>query len=105
MQAIGFLPLLMPHQVQTRREAAARCQVLMIGDTTEFNFSSHHSLQGTGPVGRGSQAQGFFVHTVLARDAQTEELLGCAHQQSGCRANLPLKRKRKASANSASASR
>lgn len=29
-------------------------------------------------MGRGSQAQGFFVQTVLARDAQTEELLGCA---------------------------
>jgi hypothetical protein len=82
-------PILMPHFVQTRREAASREQVLMVGDTTEFNLSSHHSLKGAGPVGRGSVAQGFFVHTVLARDAQTEELLGCAYQQSFVRQPVP----------------
>lgn len=79
----------MPHWVQTRREAAARPQVLMIGDSTEFNFSSHHRLQGAGPIGRGSLAQGFFVHTVLARDAQTEELLGCAFQHTFVRHRAP----------------
>lgn len=83
--------ILMPHWVQTRQEAEARSQVLMIGDTTEFNFSSHHSLQGAGPVGRGSTGQGFFVHSVLARDAQTEELLGCAEQQSFVRQPAPAK--------------
>lgn len=79
----------MPHWVQTRREAATRSQVLMIGDTTEFNLSSHHSVKGAGPVGRGSLAQGFFAHTVLARDAQTEELLGCAYQHTFVRQPAP----------------
>ncbi|HEY6406961.1 MAG TPA: IS4 family transposase [Ktedonobacteraceae bacterium] len=83
--------ILMPHFVQTRREAAKRAQVLMIGDTTECNLSSHHSVQGAGPVGRSSLAQGFFVHSVLARDAQTEELLGCAYQQPFVRQPAPEK--------------
>jgi hypothetical protein len=81
----------MPHGIQTRREAATRAQVLMIGETTELNCSSHHSLQGAGPVGRGSRAQGFFVHSVLARDAQTEDLLGCAYHQPFVRQPAPEK--------------
>jgi hypothetical protein len=40
--------LLMPHWVQTRREAARREQVLLIGDTTEYNLYSYHSVQGAG---------------------------------------------------------
>jgi hypothetical protein len=83
--------ILMPHWVQTRREAASREQVLMIGDSTECNLSSHHKVQGAGPVGRGSLAQGFFVHTVVARDAQTEELLGCAYQHTFVRHPAPEK--------------
>lgn len=79
----------MPHWVQTRQEAATRKQVLMIGDASEFNLSSHKSLKGAGPVGRGSASQGFFVHSVLARDAQTEELLGCAFQQTFVRQPAP----------------
>jgi len=86
--------ILMPHAVQTRREAASREQVLMVGDSTSFNFSRHQSLQGGGPVGRGQVAQGFFVHSVLARDAQTEELLGCAYQQSFVRQAAPKKETR-----------
>lgn len=81
--------ILMPHWVQTRREAATRSQVLMIGDTSECNLSSHKSVKGAGPVGRGSVAQGFFLHNVLARDAQTEELLGCAYQQTFVRQPAP----------------
>ena len=81
--------ILMPHFVQTRREAASRPQVLLIGDTTSFNFSSHPSLQDAGPVGRGNLAQGFFVHSVLARDAHSEELLGCASQQTFVRKLAP----------------
>jgi hypothetical protein len=73
----------MPRGVQTRREAAAR------SETTEFTVSSHHCLQGAGPIGRGSRAEGFFVHRVLARDAESEELLGCASQQTFVRQPAP----------------
>src|SRR5258708_16256680 len=51
--------ILMPHWVQTRREAASREQVLMIGDATECNLSRHHRVQGAGPVGRSRLSQGF----------------------------------------------
>lgn len=79
----------MPHFMQTRKAAATRSQVLLIGDTTEGNFTRHRSLKGAGPVGRGSNAQGVFVHSVLARDAQTEELLGCVYQSSFVRQPAP----------------
>jgi hypothetical protein len=90
---VGVTPeqIQMPHFVQTRREAANRKQVLMIGDATECNLSSHHRVQGAGPIGRSSLAQGFFIHSVLARDAQTEELLGCAYQRTFVRQPAPEK--------------
>lgn len=69
----------------------SRDAMRMIGDTTDCNLSSHHRLQGAGPVGRGSLAQGFFIHSVLARDAKTEELLGCAYQHPFVRQPAPEK--------------
>src|SRR5258708_26790887 len=53
----------MPHFVQTRREAAKCKQVLMIGDATECNLSSHHRVQGAGPIGRSSLAASAFLST------------------------------------------
>lgn len=40
-------------------------RVLLIQDTTEFNFTHHPATEGLGPVGRG-QGRGFLVHTTLA---------------------------------------
>lgn len=78
--------VLMPHWIQTRREAASREQVMMIGDGTSVTSSRHPSVQGGGPVGLG---KGFFIHSVLARDAQTEEVLGCASHHSVVRPSAP----------------
>lgn len=81
--------ILMPHRVRTRKEVAAHSQVVMIGDQTECNVSSHQRLQGAGSVGRGSAAQGFGLPSALARDAHREELLGCAFAQSVMRQPAP----------------
>ena len=39
------------------RMAQADAAVLILHDTTELNFTSHHALEGTGPVGNGPIAK------------------------------------------------
>jgi hypothetical protein len=90
-EAMTHEQIMMPHWVQTRSEAERRSQVLMIGDTTEANLSSHKSTTGLGPVGRGNKAQGFFIHSVLAVDAKDKQLLGCMGQEPFVREPAPEK--------------
>jgi hypothetical protein len=42
-----------------------------------------------GPVGQGDRGRGFYVHTVLAVDAETKQILGCASQQPWVRQAAP----------------
>jgi Transposase DNA-binding len=79
--AISHEQIMAPHFAAVYQEAAERRQVLMIGDTTEVNLSTHKATTGLGPVGRGNKAMGFFVHSVLALDAQNKQLLGCMGQE------------------------
>ena len=53
--------------------------VLLIQDTTEINYQPHAKrVSGLGTVGNGSD-MGFFLHPVLAVDAQDASCLGLAH--------------------------
>jgi len=88
-EAITHEQIMMPHWIQTRSEAEQRSQVLLIGDTTDVNLSSHKATTGLGPVGRGKKAQGFFVHSVLAVDAKDKQLLGCMGQEPFVREPAP----------------
>jgi Transposase DNA-binding/Transposase Tn5 dimerisation domain/Transposase DDE domain len=90
-EAVNHEQIMMPHWIQTRSEAEQRSQVLLIGDTTDVNLSSHKTTKGLGPVGRGNHAQGFFVHSVLAVDAKDKQLLGCMGQQPFIREPAPEK--------------
>ena len=54
--AINHEQIMAPHFAATYKEAAERSQVLMIGDTTEANLSTHKATKGPGPVGRGNKA-------------------------------------------------
>ncbi len=90
-EAVSHEQIMMPHWIQTRSEAEQRSQVLLIGDTTDVNLSSHKTTKGLGPVGRGDKAQGFFVHSVLAVDAKDKQLLGCMDQQPFVREPAPEK--------------
>ena len=56
-------------------------RVLLAADTTDVNLSSHETAEGLGPIGRGNKARGFFLHTVLAMDANSQQLLGCMYQE------------------------
>ena len=90
-ERVNHEQIMLPHWAQTRSEAEQRSQVLMIGDATEVNLSTHKATKGLGPVGRGSSAQGFFVHSVLAVDAKDKQLLGCIDQQPFVREPAPEK--------------
>ena len=86
--------IMMPHWIQTRSEAEQHSQMLLIGDTTDVNLSSHKATRGLGPVGRGNTAKGFFVHSVLAIDAKDKQLLGCMGQEPFVREPAPEKESR-----------
>jgi len=64
-----------------RRTAAAchgRC-IVAAQDTTEINFSGRHGKRrGLGPAGDG-KTPGFFVHAMVAIDADDEAVLGVVH--------------------------
>src|SRR4051812_42821678 len=66
----------------------AETAVLILHDTTELNFTSHHALEGTGPVGNG-QGRGFLQHNSLAIEADTRKVLGLAFQQVVTRTDAP----------------
>ena len=90
-EAVNHEQIMLQHWAQTRSEAEQRSQVLMIGDATEVNLSTHKACIGLGPVGRGNVAQGFFVHSVLAVDAKDKQLLGCMGQEPFVRSPAPEK--------------
>ena len=77
-------PAVTPHSilgdVYARTSAAcAGADVLAVQDTSEVNFSGRElGRTGLGPGGDGKSA-GFFIHPVLAVDAQSGAMLGLAH--------------------------
>ena len=93
-EQISHEQIMMPHWMQTRHEAAQRPCVLLVADTTEINLSSHETTTGVGPVGQGVRGRGFYVHTVLALDASSKHVLGCAYQEPFVRQPVPKKETR-----------
>jgi hypothetical protein len=89
-ETISFEQLQGPHWQATREEARQRKQVLLVQDTTDLNYSKHPKTKGLGAIGRSKKAQGFFVQSVLAVDAQTEEMLGLAYEVPFVRQPAPV---------------
>ncbi len=52
-------------------------------------LSKHPKTKGLGPIGRSKKAQGFFLQSVLAVDAQTAEILGLAYEEPFVRQPVP----------------
>jgi hypothetical protein len=75
--AFNYQEILMPHWSQVYHEASQCSRTLLLADTTEFDFTTHHALKGRGPVGNSKENIGFSLHTVLAMHPQTQEILGC----------------------------
>jgi hypothetical protein len=61
--------------------------VLFIQDGSELNYSSHKATTGLGHIGNGKN-QGFQLHSCLAVNATSEEILGLARQQVWIRESL-----------------
>src|SRR6266700_4456226 len=88
-ETITHEQIMQPHWMSTHQEAMQHPRVLLAADTTDVNLSSHETTEGLGPIGRGNKAQGFFVHTVLAMDADSQQLLGCMYQEPFVRQGAP----------------
>jgi hypothetical protein len=84
-----------PHWERTRAAMAREPVVLIVHDTTELDFTSHHALQGAGPIG-DHNGQGFLQHNSLAFTPDGSRLLGLAYQQVKVRQPTPPKETRKA---------
>lgn len=78
--------VMQPHWEQTRRAMADEPLVLIVHDTTELDFSSHHQLTGIGPIGN-ERGRGLLQHNSLAIVPTPREVLGLAYQQ--CRVRQP----------------
>ena len=69
--------LLAPHVARTAEAVRGRT-IVAAQDTTEINFAGREaSRSGLGPAGNGA-AKGFFIHPVVAIDADSEAVLGIA---------------------------
>jgi Transposase DNA-binding/Transposase Tn5 dimerisation domain len=92
---LGYEDIIMAHWTQTYHEAAQGARTLLLADTTEMDFSTHSALEGLAPIGNSRENIGFSVHTVLAMNPQTQQILGCLTQEP-FRRNLAPKGETKA---------
>ena len=77
-----------PHWQQTRLAMSRQALVLVLHDTTELDYSSHHHLAGRGQIGNAF-GQGFLQHNSLAVLPQPRQVLGLAYQQWKVRQPAP----------------
>jgi hypothetical protein len=86
--------ILGPHFRQSARRAAAHAHVLVVHDTTEFEFSGQAQRPGLGRLLR--PGQGFFGHFSLAVSATgTREPLGLLAVETVFRHDAPIPRKQR----------
>jgi Transposase DDE domain len=82
------IALLTPHVARTAVACNGR-RVVAVQDTTEINFDRHRRpATGLGPTGN-DEIRGFFVHPVVAVDADDEALLGVAGARIWTRGEKP----------------
>jgi Transposase DNA-binding/Transposase Tn5 dimerisation domain len=77
-----------PHWQQTRQAMSQQPLVLILHDTTELDYSSHHHLTGRGQIGN-EFGKGFLQHNSLAILPQPRQVLGLAFQQWKVRQPAP----------------
>jgi hypothetical protein len=79
------------------RRTAMACvgrRIVAAQDTTEINFSGRdRGRKGLGPAGDG-KTPGFFCHTMVAVDADEEDLLGIVHAHIWTRSGKPTRARR-----------
>src|SRR5713226_1350741 len=88
MPDVTYEKLIEPHVQQTREEARAQRQVLLIQDTTEVDYQQHPTTTGLGPIGNGTH-HGYLLQSVLAVVPGSREVLGLMHQEPFLRQPAP----------------
>jgi hypothetical protein len=69
-----------PHWSATRQAMGQQPLVLILHDTSHLDYSTHHKLEGVGPIGDG-QGRGLLQHNSLAVVPAPRRILGLAYQQ------------------------
>jgi hypothetical protein len=87
--AISFEQIVSPHWSQTYHEATQSSRTLLLADITEMDYSTHKAVKGLAPIGNSREDLGFSLHTVLAMNPQTKQLLGCLTQEPFLRKLAP----------------
>jgi hypothetical protein len=82
-----------PHRAATLKRASAQGVTLLVEDSTDLDYSSHKQKKGLGPIGNGN-GQGLILHSTLAVNPDTREVLGLAHVQAILRQPAPKPRPR-----------
>jgi hypothetical protein len=77
---VSFQAIIEPHCRHTRETCRPGDEKLIINDTTELDFTSHHKTRGLGPIGNGF-GRGFFIHSGLMVDAHSGRTDGMAGQE------------------------
>ncbi|HEX5745227.1 MAG TPA: IS4 family transposase [Archangium sp.] len=85
--------ILQGHVAATRERCRARGKVLCIQDTTDLIFK--HQVEGAGRINQLPRVRGLWVHTTLAVDAGTHEVMGVLGQMVWARPDKPKRKKRK----------
>jgi len=89
LRNVAVTPERILHQATSlTRDAVAGRHILLVEDTSEFSFGLEPRASGLGSVGNGTE-RGFFIHPVLAIDADRQACLGLAAAQIFDRPKLP----------------
>lgn len=87
---LRYEDILLPHLSRVYAEATQCQRALLLADTTECDFSTHHALKGLAPMGNRRENSGFSLHTVLAMNPQTQQILGCLTLEPFLRKLAPI---------------
>lgn len=85
---VTFRALCEPHWELTRARTGGTW--LLIGDTTEIEFGIHRDVSGLGPTGNGG-GRGFFLHSSMMINPETDEVIGLAGAELFHRQPAPKK--------------
>ena len=86
--SVTLQSLLIPSYEQTRQLASHTEVVLWVNDATELDYTFHRATQGLGPIGDG-RGRGLLMHTTLAIQPHTHQILGVGHVEVYLRQPTP----------------
>ena len=84
---VSHRELMRGHSESTAERCRGRRRILLLGDTTDESYGGWARLESgeLGPIDAKGKVAGIVVHTGLAVDAETHEVLGILHQEAWTR--------------------